>query len=177
VTGHSWYALFRIIGLLAGSAMLGPFGIAVAVIIIICMALSDGKSSSAGAGAKPDNPEYEAVSTLNVTCPSCDNENVFHESGEVLCAFCGCGLVIDKFRSTVRCQTIKIKCVKCSDLLKYDYVDTRCYCHKCDIMYIRKGRSLVANCYACGGSGETGAFKKATCSRCHGGKKLAVSID
>ena len=44
MNGRAWYGLFRIIGLLAGSAMLGPFGIIVAVVIIIGMALSDSKS-------------------------------------------------------------------------------------------------------------------------------------
>ena len=175
---HVWHGIFKIIGLLAGSAMLGPFGIAVAVIILVCMAMSEGNSSTAIAetDAQAINSGYKPVPILNVTCPNCGNENVFRESGEVLCTFCGCGLVIDRSLLTVRGQVSKIICVKCSDVLKYNHLDTRCYCYKCDIMYIKKDRSLVANCYACGGSGETGVFKKTICNICNGDKKLGVLI-
>jgi hypothetical protein len=127
-------------------------------------------------GLLETNTTSNSAPTVNVTCPSCSKVNVFSECGHVVCLYCGWGMVIDEYGLVVRGQANKFKCSKCSDLLEYNNIDTRCYCYKCDIMYTRKGSSLVANCYVCSGTGETGFLNKTTCSKCNGAKKLAVSI-
>ncbi len=113
---------------------------------------------------------------LRVTCPKCHKVFESTESGKIKCAFCNWPMVIAHTGWLIKGQPSLVQCLKCNSVIIYNDMEPDVSCPKCDRLYVKCKSSLVTTCTICNGTGLSGFFKKTTCTKCDGKKKLGVKI-